>query len=80
MILFVRISSPTYLLRFCSTFSLCYAIFSRFPLVSAGVVNVAVFCLTGTMKERGSCIVKSTTGAVMEDTATVARRPLQQDS
>lgn len=45
-----------------------------------GVVNVAVFCLTGTMKERGNCIVKSTTGAVMEDTATVARRPLQQDS
>lgn len=43
-------------------------------------MNVAVFCLTGTMKERGSCIVKSTTGAVMEDTATVARRPLQQDS
>ena len=53
------------------------------PCVSlglAGAVNVAVSCLSGTMRGRLSCTVRDTTGAAMGSTAMAARRPSLQVS
>lgn len=44
-------------------------------LCTAGVGNVAVSCLTGTMKKKDSSSVRSTTGPDTESTATAAMKP-----
>lgn len=61
--------------------SLCLTmLFDPTSLRASGAANVAVSCLTGTMKERASFSARSTTGPVLGSTATVARRPSPLDS
>lgn len=42
-------------------------------------MTVSVPCLTGTMKEKDSSTVRSTTGLALESSATAVRRLFQQD-